>query len=420
MDTPSAVLHRHTAGQLRTWLLRKEGTASCRYLRTVVDALRPLDSPLSTVPSSRSQVRVQQELWKQDPTYFQKAAISALACMKMLRHAFDGGDMEVLGMLLGYVQDDMIVVVDSYRLPVEGTETRVNAQMESYEYTVQYLETVVPEGIAIVGWYHSHPGYGCWLSGIDAETQTLNQNFQDPYLAIVVDPKRSKASGTIDIGAFRTVPEAGDGKSVSSQSNASRYGHHSARYYELEVSHFEVPQEGGRCNARLSLEPPKPVDATEKAVLAQLLEAARACKNIKRLQTVDRALVPESIGQYALGEGGDQDLQLQRPLRSYSGASIACRSSTDVALGNVNEELDPLPTLADANLRNHDSPSADMAMDNTSLSSNEEQPHLTFQESSGAQLNAAESEYFDIKNELLALKLLEYQRARFYRDAFTL
>ncbi|KEH17813.1 JAB1/Mov34/MPN/PAD-1 ubiquitin protease [Medicago truncatula] len=22
----------------------------------------------------------------------------------------------------------------------------------------------------VVGWYHSHPGYGCWLSGIDVST----------------------------------------------------------------------------------------------------------------------------------------------------------------------------------------------------------------------------------------------------------
>jgi COP9 signalosome complex subunit 5 len=30
----------------------------------------------------------------------------------------------------------------------------------------------------IVGWYHSHPGYGCWLSGIDCATQMLNQQYQ--------------------------------------------------------------------------------------------------------------------------------------------------------------------------------------------------------------------------------------------------
>jgi COP9 signalosome complex subunit 5 len=25
----------------------------------------------------------------------------------------------------------------------------------------------------VVGWYHSHPGYGCWLSGIDVGTQVF-------------------------------------------------------------------------------------------------------------------------------------------------------------------------------------------------------------------------------------------------------
>jgi COP9 signalosome complex subunit 5 len=37
-----------------------------------------------------------------------------------------------------------------------------------------------------VGWYHSHPGYGCWLSGIDVNTQMTNQQYQDPFVAVVV------------------------------------------------------------------------------------------------------------------------------------------------------------------------------------------------------------------------------------------
>ena len=24
----------------------------------------------------------------------------------------------------------------------------------------------------VVGWYHSHPGFGCWMSGVDMNTQT--------------------------------------------------------------------------------------------------------------------------------------------------------------------------------------------------------------------------------------------------------
>ena len=84
-----------------------------------------------------------------------------------------------------------------------------------------------------IGWYHSHPGYGCWLSGIDVATQMLNQKYQEPWLAVVVrfhfrckhfipflgptpqllpltlqiDPTRTVSAGKVEIGAFRTYPE---------------------------------------------------------------------------------------------------------------------------------------------------------------------------------------------------------------------
>ena len=35
----------------------------------------------------------------------------------------------------------------------------------------------------------------------------LNQQYQEPFLAIVVDPVRTMASGKVEIGAFRTYPE---------------------------------------------------------------------------------------------------------------------------------------------------------------------------------------------------------------------
>ena len=25
----------------------------------------------------------------------------------------------------------------------------------------------------VVGWYHSHPGFGCWLSSVDINTQQV-------------------------------------------------------------------------------------------------------------------------------------------------------------------------------------------------------------------------------------------------------
>ena len=67
--------------------------------------------------------------------------ISALALLKMAMHAKSGGNIEIMGMLYGKIQGDTFIVIDAFALPVEGTETRVNAQAEAYEYMVDFAET---------------------------------------------------------------------------------------------------------------------------------------------------------------------------------------------------------------------------------------------------------------------------------------
>lgn len=64
-----------------------------------------------------------------------------------------------MGLLLGKIQDDSFVVIDVFALPVEGTETRVNAQAEAYEYMVEYTAKMRELGRQenVIGWYHSHP-----------------------------------------------------------------------------------------------------------------------------------------------------------------------------------------------------------------------------------------------------------------------
>lgn len=39
----------------------------------------------------------------------------------------------------GKVVGDTMIVMDAFSLPVEGTETRVNAAAEGYEYMVEYV-----------------------------------------------------------------------------------------------------------------------------------------------------------------------------------------------------------------------------------------------------------------------------------------
>lgn len=146
-----------------------------------------------------------------NPYYYSHVLISRLALQQILGHAIKGNEIEVMGILLGITLNNKFIVTRTFELPVEGTETRVNAQSESYEYMVQYVSQLIndedelPTNEKVVGWYHSHPGYDCWLSGIDMRTQDLNQSFQDPYVAIVVDPLKSDEEGKLSIGAFRTI-----------------------------------------------------------------------------------------------------------------------------------------------------------------------------------------------------------------------
>lgn len=59
----------------------------------------------------------------------------------MVTHSRSGGPLEVMGLLLGKVDANVMVVMDAFALPVEGTETRVNAQSQAYEYMTSYMES---------------------------------------------------------------------------------------------------------------------------------------------------------------------------------------------------------------------------------------------------------------------------------------
>lgn len=57
---------------------------------------------------------------------------------------------------------------------------------------------------AVVGWYHSHPGFGCWLSSVDINTQQSFEQLTPRAVAVVVDPIQS-VKGKVVIDAFRLI-----------------------------------------------------------------------------------------------------------------------------------------------------------------------------------------------------------------------
>jgi COP9 signalosome complex subunit 5 len=224
-------------------------TTSIIELDNNVQLVDPHRDALYTYDTAEQKAVGEAKPWKTDPHHFKNVRISAVALLKMVMHARSGGSIEVMGLMQGKIAGDTIIVTDAFRLPVEGTETRVNAQDEANEYMVGYLQACRDQGKLenAVGWYHSHPGYGCWLSGIDVSTQATQQQFSDPFLAVVIDPDRTISAGKVEIGAFRTYPEgykpvdsgSGDGYQTIPLAKIEDFGAHSSRYYSLEVSHFK-------------------------------------------------------------------------------------------------------------------------------------------------------------------------------------
>ncbi|KXJ94559.1 Mov34/MPN/PAD-1 family protein [Microdochium bolleyi] len=217
-----------------------------------IELVDPVRDALYNYDNERQKQINAEKPWRKDPKHFKHVRVSAVALIKMVMHARSGGSIEVMGLMQGHTDGDTIVVTDAFGLPVEGTETRVNAQDDANEYMVQYLQLSRDQGARqenVVGWYHSHPGYGCWLSGIDVATQKLQQTFNDPFVAVVIDPDRTISAGRVEIGAFRTFPDdykdatnsssGGGGNQAVPLAKAEDFGAHASKYYPLEVSHFK-------------------------------------------------------------------------------------------------------------------------------------------------------------------------------------
>ena len=133
--------------------------------------------------------------------------ISALALLKMLKHGRAGVPLEVMGLMLGrFVDDYTIDVVDVFAMPQSGTGVSVEAVDPVYQKT--FLDKLEQTGRAenVVGWYHSHPGFGCWLSGVDVNTALSFEQLNPRSVSVVIDPIQS-VKGKIVIDAFRTIPK---------------------------------------------------------------------------------------------------------------------------------------------------------------------------------------------------------------------
>ncbi|KAA8911863.1 maintenance of mitochondrial structure and function-domain-containing protein [Sphaerosporella brunnea] len=102
--------------------------------------------------------------------------ISSLALLKMLRHGRVSVPMEV------------------FAIPQSGTGVSVEAVDPVFQTKMMDMLKQTGRPVTVVGWYYSHPGFGCWLN--------------PRAVAVVVDPIQS-VKGKVVIDAFRLInPQA--------------------------------------------------------------------------------------------------------------------------------------------------------------------------------------------------------------------
>lgn len=107
---------------------------------------------------------------------------------------------EIIGLLLGRLEKDTIIIEDAVTGEFSGEPTRVQLLPSTL---AKIADDIVAGRIKgnIIGWYHSHPTGGLFFSETDVETQKIFQQFSRATIGMVVDRQ------TGQVGFFRVDRE---------------------------------------------------------------------------------------------------------------------------------------------------------------------------------------------------------------------
>ncbi|MFW9921747.1 MAG: Mov34/MPN/PAD-1 family protein [Candidatus Thorarchaeota archaeon] len=94
---------------------------------------------------------------------------------------------EVIGWLIGSVENETATITKA--IPMTSGSS-IFVQMTDYTIIPQIAEEAERENAVIVGWFHSHPSFGFFLSGVDVRTQRYQQSLFENAIALVCDPTK--------------------------------------------------------------------------------------------------------------------------------------------------------------------------------------------------------------------------------------
>lgn len=127
-----------------------------------------------------------------------KVSLSYRALINILRHGLRFANpaipikdwIECMGFLLGTVEDDTINIFDSIAM-THGSDVEVKFSTEHY-IKADEINQKLSDDLWIVGWYHTHPGHGLFLSPVDRVNHAGYQIGNENAIALVFDPSKIK------------------------------------------------------------------------------------------------------------------------------------------------------------------------------------------------------------------------------------
>ncbi len=137
--------------------------------------------------------------------------ISAFALAKILSVDALDTSKESAGVLIGYFDESrkQLVITDFDTGKQKQTSTFVVLDDEALVQIVEDLQNR-ERNESIVGWAHTHPSYGCFLSGTDKSTQRTYQNLFSQAVALVIDPSKyyeTSQQKDLEIKFFRLIDD---------------------------------------------------------------------------------------------------------------------------------------------------------------------------------------------------------------------
>ncbi|MCS7145940.1 MAG: hypothetical protein RMJ28_02680 [Nitrososphaerota archaeon] len=135
------------------------------------------------------------------------------AMAKIINHSLSNPKVEVAGLLIGVEDGGVVEIWDAVTGTQTGSSGFVVLSEEVMAKVAEFLhDNKIP--LYIVGWYHSHPSLGLFLSPIDIRTQITYQALYPNAVALVIDPSRYTGSKRISDSLFKVFRIGANGEVI--------------------------------------------------------------------------------------------------------------------------------------------------------------------------------------------------------------